>query len=92
MANCVLLTKPLEFQGKSLVLNAKAEGGITVEVLTENRQPIPGFGEASDMFRGDSVRHIVTWNGKSDSSALHGSRLPVRIRLKHGKLYSLGFQ
>jgi hypothetical protein len=87
----VFLTKPLVFQGKRLTINAKSEGGITVELLDENRQPLPACGQQSDVFRGDSVRQTVTWHGDSDLSKLAGKPVRLRFRLSNSKLYSFVF-
>ena len=87
----VLLTKPVVFLGKKLVLNAKSEGGMTIEVLTEDPQARRKFGKGSDVFRGDSLRHTVTWNGKSDVSSLQGSKIQLRIRPRNAKFFSFRF-
>jgi hypothetical protein len=41
---------------------------------------------------GDAVRHVVTWNGTSDVSALAGRPVRVRFRLEEGDLYAFQFR
>ena len=52
---------------------------------------MPGFSKADcDAFTRDSLRHTVTWAGRSD---LRKVPQPVRIRLylRNAKVYSSGF-
>jgi hypothetical protein len=59
----VLTTPPLLPQGRKLVINADASGGsVTVEVLTADGQPVPGYtaGECVSM-DADGVRIPVSW-------------------------------
>jgi hypothetical protein len=61
--------------GEHLVINAACRGGgsIAVEVVDLQDRVIPGFSqEACDVFSGDSVSHIVSWQGKTS--------IPVRSR------------
>ena len=88
-----LTTKPLKFTGKNLTINAAAEKGyVLVEVLDENGYPIDGFSKKDwDTFSSDSVRHTVTWKGKSDLASLQGRCIQLRFYLKQAKLYSFAF-
>jgi len=40
------------------------------------------------VFRGDSLAHRLSWNGRSDLSALKGRRLMLRMSLYHADMYS----
>ncbi len=66
----ILVTRPFFPEGNRLVINAKVEEGgyVDVEVTDLDGKPLPGFSRADcDRFTGDSVRHVVTWNGKEDA-------------------------
>lgn len=86
-----VLTKPLVFKGSQLVLNARSEGGITVEVVSSDRKAFRLFGRPSDTVRGDSLAHTVMWKGKPDLSSLLGSTIQLRIRARNAQLYSFRF-
>jgi len=89
-----LTTKPVILEGNRLVINADAKAGrVEVELLDENGRPIPGLdGNSCDAFTGDSVRHTVTWKGKSDLSAFAGRPVRVRFHLRNADLYSYAFR
>ncbi len=89
-----IVTKPLVFAGSELVVNAACpKGSLKVELLDETGAPLPGFGAAdADAFIGDDVRHVVTWNGKGDVSALAGKPVWARFRLADGDLYAFQFR
>ena len=63
-----LVTRPLEFSGRSVRINARVRknGSIRVAVCDADGEPIPGF-RLDDCvpFGGDSVRHEVRWSGGS---------------------------
>ena len=84
-----LLTKPLYSQGNRLEVNVDASRGfIEAELLNVDGYPIEGFSnEDCDIFKGDSLAHTFTWNGRSDI----GDQIPVRIRftMNNAKLYAL---
>ena len=88
-----LTTKPFVFGGDRLVVNVDAKNGrFAAEILDATGEPIPGLDTAScDAFTGDSVRHTVTWRGKSDVSSLRGSPVCVRFGLVNVKLCSYQF-
>tara|TARA_B100000029_G_scaffold505980_1_gene587850 strand:+ start:980 stop:2509 length:1530 start_codon:yes stop_codon:yes gene_type:complete len=85
-----LTTKPLVFLGDTLKINANAKGGaITVEALDADGQVIDGFGRAScKPISSDSVRHVVSWNGSSDTGRLQGQPITLRFHLRRAKMYS----
>jgi len=95
-----LTTKALIFEsteaikGKVLVINAEAPGGaVVVEILDGAGKPLSGFGKGEcDALRGDTIRHVVKWRGKSDLSELAGRSITLRFYLRDAKLYSFSFQ
>jgi len=64
----IYITRPVISTGEHLVINAacRAGGSVAVEVVDLRDQVIPGFSkEVCDVFSGDSVSHIVSWQGKT---------------------------
>lgn len=80
LAGGELVTKPLTFTGKKLVLNyaTSAAGNVRVEIQNSDGTPIPGFSlnEADELF-GDSTEQVVSWGGRTDVSAANKD---VRLR------------
>ena len=95
-----LTTKPLIFEAKEvvegtkLVINAKApRGSVVAEILDESDKPVSGFVKADcDSFRGDAIRHTVTWRGESDMRELAGKTVRLRFHLRNAKLYSFALR
>jgi hypothetical protein len=91
-----LITKPLIFDGRELVLNfsASAAGSIRVELLRDQMDmPIEGFGlEDCIEVLGDDLDRVVRWSGGNDLSNLSGVPLRLRFVLKDADLYSLRFR
>jgi hypothetical protein len=90
-----LVTKPLEFSGKELVLNfaTSAAGTVRVEIQDTAGNPIPGFtlADCPDIF-GDQLERPVTWKSGSDVSSLAGKPVRLRFFLQDADLYSLRFR
>lgn len=89
-----LTTKPLAFEGKRLLLNVKAlkGGGVRVAILGADGKPRPGLGaEDCDPLRGDQVRGVVSWGGRSDLSALRGHAVRLRLELSRASVYGFRF-
>lgn len=90
-----LITKPLIFSGKNLMINfsSSAAGDVKVELQDENGDPIPGFtlGECPPVF-GDSLERIVKWGKDSDLSSLAGKPVKLRFVLKDADLFSFRFE
>jgi len=86
-------TKPLKMSGDRLVVNANAtHSSVQVEILGADGEPMEGYGiDQADPITGDSVRHVATWNGKSDVSALQGHPIALRFHLDRCKLFSFAF-
>ena len=85
-----LTTKSLIFLGDTLVVNANASGGaITVEALDADGKVIDRFSRTNcQPITSDSVRHVVSWNGNSDSRLLQGRPIKLRFHLRRAKLYA----
>ena len=99
----VLTTKPLVFNGDRLILNARVPEGpdsnlsdtvpdfgvLRVEITDKLGNTLPGYGDSdSDPVLGDSIEHVVSWNGKSDIGRLEGIPVRLRFHLKNSALYS----
>ena len=87
---CVLVTKPIRFDGGVLRLNmaTSALGYIYVDVLDENGEPISG--ESIEIY-GDSIDRAVYFPDGSDFSAYAGRTVRLRFRMFDAKLYSMIF-
>ena len=87
-------TKPLVFGGKELRLNVATSGAgnLRVEICGLDGRPLDGysFGDCEAVY-GDSIEKKVSWNGKSDLSALAGRPVILRFQMKETDLYSLRF-
>lgn len=90
-----LLTKPLKFTGRELVINfaTSAAGSVKVEVQDANGTPLPGFtlAEAVDQI-GDEIERGVRWNSKAELASLSGQPVRLRFVMKDADLYSLRFR
>ncbi|MBM4043316.1 MAG: hypothetical protein FJ290_32915 [Planctomycetes bacterium] len=95
MAGGELLTKPLTFAGKTLVLNlsTSAAGTVKAELQDPAGKPLPGcsLADCPDIF-GDSLEYAVTWKGGSDISALAGTPIRLRLTLRDADLFGLRFR
>ncbi len=87
-----LITKPLTFAGKQLVINyeTSAIGSVQVEIQNESGAAIPGF-ELSPEIYGDEIAHTVTWGTGTDVSKLAGTTVRLKFALKDADLYSIRF-
>lgn len=93
-AGGTIVTKPLIFSGKHLELNVdcSAGGRLDLEFLDEQRQPIKGFTLAEhDRIYYNHVHKRVTFQGRSDLSALAGKPIRLRFALRDCKLYAFQF-
>jgi hypothetical protein len=88
----VLTTVPVKFTGKRLEINAatKPGGSVVVELCDAAGKPLPGF--SSDPFSGDNLRHVVTFQGRSDVAHLAGKPVVLRLHLKNAEFYSFAFR
>lgn len=90
-----LLTRPVIFAGKRLVLNfsSSAQGDIRVELQDAAGNALPGFGLGDcDPVFGDTIERGVTWKGSADVSALAGKAVRLRFVVRDADVYSFRFQ
>ncbi len=69
----IVITRPLISDGTELVINARCRdnGSLAAEIVDARDRILPGFSRRQcDVFRGDCVRHVVSWRGQT--------RIPVR--------------
>jgi hypothetical protein len=89
-----LVTPPVVFAGKRLVLNldASAMGSCQVGLLDAAGNDVPGFAvDTCDIIRGNAVEKVVTWKGKSDLAALSGQAVRLRFVMRGAKLFAFQF-
>jgi len=90
-----MVTKPLKFAGKELVINysTSAAGSIRVEIQNADGEPLPGFAlaDSTEIF-GDEIERVAAWKGGNDVSSL--AEVPVRLRfvMKDADLFSIRFR
>ena len=87
-----MVTKPLVFDGKELVINysTSAPGGVQVEIQDADGKPIPGFAlDDCPVIYGDEIERMVKWNAGSDISSLAGKPVRLRFELTDADLYSI---
>ena len=95
MAGGEILTKPIRFEGKKLVLNfsTSAAGSINVEIQKIDGEPIPGYSfHDSHLIYGDSIDRTVYWKAGSDLEKLSGQAVRMRFILKDADLFAFQFQ
>ena len=90
-----LLTKPLTFEGRELVINysTSAVGSVRVEVQDAAGNPMEGFrlAQCPEIF-GDEIERVVAWQGGGSVAALAGKPVRLRFVLKDSDLYSIRFR
>lgn len=90
-----LITKPLVFDGRQLVINfATREGGsVRVEIQDAGGTPVPGFtvADAPDI-TGDRIEQVVAWKQGPDLGGLAGKPVRLRFVLNNADLYSIRFR
>lgn len=90
-----MITKPIIFDGRELVLNysTSAVGGVQVEIQNEDGAPVSGRSlEDCPIIYGDEIERVVRWNSGSDLSTLAGKPVRLRFRLSDADLYSIRFR
>ena len=78
-----LLTRPLIFEGRELVLNCatSAAGSLRVEVQDAQGRPRDGFGLADCVeIVGDEIERVVTWQGRKRPGFVVGETRPAAVR------------
>ncbi len=88
------VTQPLVFAGQQLAINfaTSAAGGIRVEVIDAEGQPMAGYSlaEAREQI-GNELQRIVSWQGGSDLKGLAGRPVRLRFVMRDADLYALRF-
>lgn len=95
-----LVTRPLRFRGRELVVNMEAakhnhgsgQPQVRVELLGVSHEPIEGFLLRESDPVATSGRHVMSWQGRNDVSRLAGQTVRVRFSMKNAKLYSFRFR
>ncbi len=91
----VLVTKPIRFRGRELVVNfaTSAAGGIRVQIEDLDGHPHRGFAlqDCAVLF-GDTLERTVVWRGSPDVSRLAGQPVRLRFELRDADLYSFRFR
>jgi hypothetical protein len=90
-----LVTRPVVFKGKKLLMNFSTSGAgrIRVELQDAAGQPLEGFAltDAIDVV-GDSLERPALWKRGSDVSRLAGKPVRIRFVLNDADLYSYQFK
>lgn len=87
-----MVTKPLIFEGKELVINysTSAAGGIRVELQDESGAPMPNFRlDDCPVIYGDQIERVVKWKSGSDLSSLARKAVRIRFEMMDADLYSM---
>ena len=91
----MLVTKPLQFQGKRLMLNINtgAVGYAQVGFEDAEGKPIPGFSVDDCIYiNGDFIATPVEWmKRRSDISSLAGRTVRLVFRMRSAQLYAMQF-
>jgi hypothetical protein len=95
LAGGEMVTRPITFDGKELVINysTSAAGSLRVEIQDTEGKPIEGFTleDCHEIF-GDQLERAVSWKADSDMSRLAGRPVRLRFVLKDADLYSIRFR
>ena len=90
-----LVTKPLRFSGKNLVVNfaTSAPGGLRFEIQDLEGKPLSGYTlEESNEVIGNEIERVVSWKSGDDVSRLAGKVVRLRVVMKDADLYALRFR
>lgn len=89
-----VVTKPIVFSGKRLVINAatSAAGYVKAEIQSASGRPMQGFSlnECMEMF-GDDTARTVRWQQGGDTGILAGKPVRLRFFMKDADIYSFRF-
>ena len=96
LAGGELVTRPLIFTGRELVLNfsASAAGSIRVELLRDQMNiPVEGFSiEDCVEVLGDDLERVVRWKEGRELGGLAGTPVRLRFALRDAELFSFRFR
>lgn len=84
-----VVTEILKYSGNYLFINAAVRGSMTVELLDENGDVIPGFSAGEcNVVKTDGCKIMVSWKEHSDIRSLNGRNLKIKFQLEDADLYS----
>jgi hypothetical protein len=90
-----IVTHPLTFEGKELVLNyaTSAAGSVRVELQDAGGSPLPGYtlSESKELY-GDELEQPMIWNGSTNVAALANQPIRLRMVLRDADVYALRFR
>jgi len=90
-----MVTRPMSFKGRELVMNfsTSAAGSVRVEMQNEAGKPLPGraLKDCAEIY-GDNIEQVVRWADGSDVSRFAAKRLRLRFVLKDADLYAIRFR
>ena len=88
---CTLTTRLFTFEGSKMLLNFKTSGagGIVIDILDEEGNEIEGY--SSYEIIGDRVDREITF-GLGDLSALNGTPVRLRFRMRDAEVFSFKFE
>jgi hypothetical protein len=90
-----MVTRPLVFKGRELLLNVStsAVGSVKVEIQDATGKPMPGFAldDCIEIW-GDEIERIVAWKGGHEVSKLAGKPVRLRFVMHDADLYSICFK
>jgi hypothetical protein len=89
-----VLTRPLTFAGRRLVVNfaTSAAGGLRVELQVASGTAVPGFalGDCRELV-GNEIERAVDWTAGGDVGRLAGRPVRLRFALADADLYAIRF-
>lgn len=88
-----LTTEKISFDGKYLFVNVDVshkKGMLSVEILDESGNPIPGFTKKDCIVQKkvNSTKQLISWKNNTDLSVLSGKDVRLKFYLTNGDLYS----
>ena len=84
-----LVTRPVNFSGRFLFVNARISGELRVEILDREGHVIDPYGAARCIpVSGDRTKIAVSWESVRDVSALAGRPVRFRFSLRDAELYA----
>jgi len=89
-----LVTKPVRFSGRRLLLNYSTGAGGSVQVEVRNRfgQPLPGLAlDSAPEIYGDSIAEEYRWKSGMEVASAAGEPVQLRFVLHDADLYSYRF-
>jgi hypothetical protein len=89
-----VITRPIKFSGKSLLLNYRTSSGgsVRVELQDADGNPIKPFTAEAGVMKGDEHQARVNWKDQSDLSELSGKPIRIRFVLQEAELFSMRFE